>query len=148
MDVRTRRDCCAERGFTVIELMMAVAVVTILAAIALPSYSAYVTRGKLSEAFGILTSYSLTLAQYYQDSRSYLNACTAVGVPSSSNFTYSCPTQTATAFLVQAQGNPGTPVAGFTFTIDNGGVRATTAAPAGWSTSASCWVSSKSGTCQ
>lgn len=134
-------------GFTLIEVMIAVAVVAILTAVALPSYRDYVTRGKLSEAYGILTSYSLQLAQYYQDNRTYLNVCTTLGLPTSTNFSYSCTTQSAIAYVVQAQGNSGGPVAGFTFTIDNAGARATSAAPSGWSTSASCWINSRSGSC-
>jgi type IV pilus assembly protein PilE len=102
----------------------------------------------LSEAFGVMTSYSLQLGQYYQDNRSYLNACTAAGLPSSKNFSYSCPTQVATGYLIQAQALSSSNVAGFAFTLDNTGARATTAAPSGWPTNAGCWVASRFGSCQ
>ena len=44
------------KGFTLVELMIAVVVVSILAAIALPAYSNYVKRGKISEATANLGS--------------------------------------------------------------------------------------------
>jgi prepilin-type N-terminal cleavage/methylation domain-containing protein len=51
------------RGFTLIEIMIALAIVVILAAVALPSYQDYVTRGKLSEATDALTPIQIELGQ-------------------------------------------------------------------------------------
>jgi type IV pilus assembly protein PilE len=61
----------AGRGFTLLELMVAVAVVGILAAVALPSYTDYLRRGRLPEAFTFLSNYQVTLEQHYQDFRAY-----------------------------------------------------------------------------
>ena len=58
------------RGFTLIEIMIVVAIVAILSAIALPSYSDYVLRSKLPEAFSALSDQRIRLEQYYQGQQS------------------------------------------------------------------------------
>lgn len=141
-----------QRGFTLIELMITVAIVGILAKVAIPAYLDYVKRGKLTEAFNSLSSCSMALAQYYQDNRSWASASVGTAAtdqcPSSSTyFKYTLPTKSATGYTLTATGNAGSPVAGFVFTLDNVGTHATTAAPTGWMTSATCWTSSRGG-CQ
>ena len=134
-------------GFTFIELMMVVAVVAILGAIALPSYKDYVTRGRIPDATSNLAAKRVLMEQYFQDNRTYVSApaCTS-DATSSKYFTFSCPSAaTATAFTLQAVGTGA--MTGFTFTIDQTGARATSAVPSGWSTSTTCWVTNKGGTC-
>ncbi len=149
---RRQAGASGQQGFTLIELMIAVAIVAILAGIALPSYSRYVVRGKLSQATSQLSGLAISLQQYYQDNRSYAGACVAgslapLPTTSTGDFTYACPTLTAAGFSATATGNVRTPVSGFVFSIDHNGNRATTAAPAGWQTSASCWITNSSGGC-
>jgi len=124
--------------------MITVAIVAILAAVALPSYSNYVKRGKLTEAFNTMSSFSLALGQFYQDNRTYVGGCTAAP-PTSLNFTYVC-TLSSTAYTLTATGTGS--MAGFTFTLNQAGKQATTTAPSGWATNANCWVSDSSGTCK
>jgi len=57
-----------QRGFTIIELMIAVAIIAILAAIALPAYNDYIQRGKLTEAFTGLADFRVRMEQFYQGS--------------------------------------------------------------------------------
>ena len=63
------------RGFSLIELLVAVAIVSILASIAIPGYRDYVRRGKLAEAYTNLASQRVKMEQFYQDTRTYNNAC-------------------------------------------------------------------------
>jgi type IV pilus assembly protein PilE len=138
------------RGFTLIELMIAVAVVAILAAVALPAYNVYVTESKLPEAFSGLLGLGQNLETFYQDNKTYVGACqagTEASLPASQDFTFSCPTLAAGAWTIEATGNPGTSVAGFAFTLDSQGNRVTVSAPAGWTAQGACWTRDKAGDC-
>ena len=54
----------AQKGFTLIELMIVIAIVGILAAIALPAYQDYIVRSKLSEALAAMAEAKTTVAEY------------------------------------------------------------------------------------
>ena len=133
-------------GFTLIELMISVAILSILAAIALPAYSDYVKRGRIIEATSNLANKRVQLEQYFQDNKTYDDAPACVDDTTSSDyFTFTCPVETATTYKLQAEGKSS--MAGFKFTIDQDNVKATTAVPSGWATNASCWIRSKGGVC-
>ncbi len=81
------------RGFTLIEALIVVTMLSILAAIAIPNYSRYVTRGQLVEATNALGEFRVRMEQFYQDNRSYQNAgggCGAAVPASLSNFAVTC----------------------------------------------------------
>jgi type IV pilus assembly protein PilE len=144
----------AARGFTLIEVMITVAIIAILAAVALPSYREYVIRGHLADAAGGLATVQADMERHFQDNRTYATAGSFITPCASTNaatrtfnsFTVSCSgTPSANGFTLQAVGSG--PVTGFTYTINQISVRATTAVPAGWNTSTSCWVMKKGATC-
>lgn len=127
-----------ELGFTLIEVMIVVAIVAILAAIALPSYSAYVSRSRVPAALDALGSYYTRMEQRYQDTGNYANSgnC-AVALPTATHFTVTCAlSNSGQGFTATATGS-GT-MNGYTYTINHQGARATTAHPKGSNTS--CWT--------
>ncbi len=143
-----------QRGFTLIEVMMAVAIVGILAAVAFPSYRDYITRGQLTDATNGLSTLRAQMERHFQDNRTYATSGTFVTPCASTDatprtfgpFVVSCDgTPTATAFSLKAVGSAG--VAGFTFTINETDVRATTATPTGWSTCTTKWLTKKGQPC-
>lgn len=55
----------AQKGFTLIELMIVVAIIGILAAIAIPAYQDYTIRAKVSEVVGLTSAAKVTLYETY-----------------------------------------------------------------------------------
>ena len=138
------------RGFTLVELLVVVAVIGILSAIAVPQYSDYVTRSKITEATATLSEHRVRMEQFFQDNRTYAGACTAGTVaptPTGRYFTYACSNLAATTYTVTATGVASQGMDGFVFTINQANARATTGVPTGWATNTNCWVTKKGGVC-
>ncbi len=81
----------AQQGFTLIELMIVVAIIGILAAIAIPAYSDYTKKARFSEVVSMADSYKQAVALCYQDSDPTLATCNAGsnGIPAAAAATNS-----------------------------------------------------------
>ncbi len=69
-------------GFTLIELMIVVAIVAILAAIAIPAYQDYLTRSQVAEGFSLATSAKEAITTFYGDKGVYPSDNLAAGMAS------------------------------------------------------------------
>jgi type IV pilus assembly protein PilE len=140
-----------QSGFTLIELMIVVAIVGILATIAYPSYSDYVIRGRIPEATSGLAARRVQMEQYFQDNRTYVGAPACVADAAASRFfTFSCiaADTSATTYTLQAVGVA--PMAGFGYTITQANARASNITRGGgWvdPTPNNCWAIRKGGIC-
>ena len=74
-----------QKGFTLIELMIVVAIIAILAAIALPAYQDYVARSQVSEAMTLSSGAKTAVTEYYADKGSFPtdNGMAGLAVPGS-----------------------------------------------------------------
>jgi type IV pilus assembly protein PilE len=150
------------KGFTLVELLVVVAIIGIMAAVAMPYYNDYVIRAKLSEGTSGLSDGRIKMEQFFQDNRTYNSATLAAnGCPATlslaagtTNFSYSCSGlstagYTLTATMGKWNGAVFTPLPAaslFVYTIDQSNVRSTTATATGWAMAtmpASCWIVKK-----
>ncbi|MGQ0512367.1 MAG: type IV pilin protein [Betaproteobacteria bacterium] len=138
-----------QSGFTLIELMVVVAIIAILAAVAMPAYTDYVRRGKIAEATSTLGELRLKAEKWFSDNRTYV-----VGapdwrlVPGTRYFNYDCGVPTATAYTCTAAGIANQGTGGMTYTINQDNTKTSTfVGLSGWNNSATCWIGKKGDSC-
>lgn len=143
------------RGFTLVELMIVIAIIAILAGIGVPQYNDYVRRAAIQEAFTVLSDFRVRLEQFYQDNRAYgtvgeVVPCAHDGIANridfavaAGKFNYVCVLNGVGAnenqsFLLTATGTSGSAL-GHTYTLNSANGRATTMFKGG-PVAKSCWL--------
>ena len=86
-----------QKGFTLIELMIVVAIIAILAAIAIPAYQDYTIRAQISDGLSLASGSKTAVAEYYQNRGAYPTDNSTAGVAASGSIKGNFVTQTAIA---------------------------------------------------
>jgi type IV pilus assembly protein PilE len=147
-----------ENGFTLIEIMVTVAILGILAAIALPNYNDFVRRGRIPEATTALADLRIKLEQYFLDNRRYSDGspadpswpCATAQLAAVNDrlqhFTITCATPDANTYTLTATGR--TSMVNFAYSLNQANARVTTSLPTKWGTApGNCWAVRKGGGC-
>lgn len=132
-------------GFTLVELLIVIAIISILASIALPQYQEYVTRSRIPDATSSLANKRARVELFYDNNRTYAGAPDCATDSTTSRyftFTGNC---TVAGYTLTATGTGA--MSGFVYTINQANAKATTGAPSGWGKSATCWTIRKDGSC-
>ena len=122
-------------GFTLIEIMIVVAIIGILSSIAVPAYRDYVIRARIADATSGLAEARVRMEQFYGDNRTYAAAGGGCGaaMPVIDQFTLTCALGAGgQQYTVTANGNAGAMVAGFGYTVDQANLRTTTSWGTNW----------------
>jgi type IV pilus assembly protein PilE len=127
--------------------MIVVAIIAILAAVALPTYQDYVTRGKIPEATAGLAAKRARMELNFDNTRKYSTAADCANDSTTSKFfDFACVADDdKLTYVLTATGKSS--MSGFTYTLDQTNAKATTSVPSGWSKNADCWVLRKDGSC-
>lgn len=150
-----------QKGFSLIELMIVIAIIGTLAAIAMPNYTDYLMRGKVPDATSTLSNARVTMEQFFQDNRTYLaagttfpttNTCSGTDTTTSKYFDFSCTAAATTStYTLRAVGKSS--MLGFTYTLNQNNTKTTliaAPAPTKWRTggvAVNCWLTGPGGAC-
>ena len=94
-----------KRGFSLIELMIVVAIIAILVALALPSYQAYIRKSKRDEAQQLLMNWANNEEIWRATNTTYADASTVLGVPTHDYYTFTVTNVSATTYTLTATAN-------------------------------------------
>lgn len=115
------------KGFTLLELMIVIAIIGIVATIAIPAYTGYITTARMSEAKNNIAALKLAEEEFFLEQNTYFGGINAGVISDNSGglwtvsagesgtpyFDYAI-TASSTGYAITAQGKAGTPVDGET----------------------------------
>lgn len=134
--------CSIQQGFSLIEVMVVVAIMGILASIAIPGYQDYIKSGNAAEAPANLANCRVQAEQFFQDNFTYVGfACNPADAKF---FDYAIDNQTATTYTLKATGKSGQNMDSFEFTVNQDNAKTS---KYDGTTGNSCWLTSSSGSC-
>ncbi|HJR29238.1 MAG TPA: type IV pilin protein [Pseudomonas sp.] len=128
----------SNRGFTLIEIMIVIAIIGIVITIGYPSLTEYVKKGRRTEVAGLLSEQAQILERFYSKKNVYTDA---TGLSAGNDFYTITPTLTDQTFLLTATRKAGSTMASDKcgdFTLTNTGVRSMVNATSGLTTK-DCW---------
>lgn len=128
----------SNRGFTLIEIMIVIAIIGIVLTISIPSYNEYVKKGRRAEVVSLLSEQAQSLERFYTKNNVYTGI---TGLSAGNDFYTLTPTITDQTFLLTAARKTGTAMATDKcgdFTLTNTGVRSMNNAATGLTTK-DCW---------
>ncbi len=129
----------SDSGFSLIELMIAVAIIGVLSAIAVPAYQDYVKRGQITEATSTLSELRTRAEQWFADRRTYVGfSCTPTQAPA--KFTVTCASDVNT-YTLTATGTG--QMDGYLYTINETNAKSSTTP----NSSGACWITKNGGSC-
>lgn len=138
------------QGFSLIELMIALAIAAIIAAVAIPGYRDHMLRARIPDATSTLSELAMRLEQSYQDNQAYgdTKGC-AITMPTDEFFDFECSADNSgQSFLLKASGKSTGAMSDFVFTLEQNGNAMTAKLPATWGKAPfNCWITKQSSTC-
>ena len=136
-----------QKGFTLIELMIVVAIIGILASIAVPNYIEYVNRARATEATSTLADMRIRMEQFFQDNRTYMGndavLCAAPNGTDTQFFAFNCSVApSVTLYTLSAVGAGA--MAGYQYNIDQNNLKTSVTPGSG---GGMCWEVNKGVAC-
>lgn len=137
------RDMNKNHGFTMVELLIAVAIMGIIAAVAIPSYSGYLTESRRTDAKTLLLEAAGEQARFFSENNSYAASMTAMGYGADSeptesghyNVAVSAATATSFTLTATAAGDQANDAVCGNLSINSVGTKL----ESGTGTTADCW---------